>query len=323
MKLLVTGTSGFIGTSLCEAFGDREDFDIVGVDRRSPRERFARVRYVTGDLTDASFVGQLVIDANPDTIVHLAAQARVDPSLIAASPTYSDNVQTTLNLISAMEALGQRTNRFVYASSETVYGTTTEYPSRETSPLNPQSPYAASKAASELLVSRAFPQKSLILRSGMGYGPRSDPGAQVVARFITRALHDKPILFPRDSPPEGEPTRDVNFVGNFLEGLDLALRAGVSGVYNIASGREVSISELARAVVRKVGKGSIVCSETFRYRQGEAGARTWLDVSKARDRFGYRPRVALEQGLETTVRWYRSHLDYFEPQGAKVTVPVA
>ena len=292
---------------------------MVGVDRRTPRESFDDVTYVVGNLTDASFVRKLVSETQPDAIVHLAAQARVDPSLVTASPTYSDNVVATLNLIAAVEELGGRLNRFVYASSETVYGDTTEFPSKETSPLNPQSPYAASKAACELLVGRALPGKALILRSGMGYGPRSDPGAQVVGRFIRRASQGKPILFPRTPPPEGHPTRDINYVSNFLEGIELALRAGVTGTYNVASGREVSIPELADAVIRAVGMGSVLEAEGFAYRPGEAGARTWLDVSRARDDFGYRPRVQLEEGLRTTVGWYRSNPDYFGDERKEIS----
>ena len=323
MKLLVSGTSGFIGTSFCDRFSRSSSFDIVGVDRRPPRERFDTVAYAVGDLTDAAFVRALVSETEPDAIVHLAAQARVDPSLVSASPTYSDNVLATLNLIAAAEGQGVRLGRFVYASSETVYGGTTEYPSKETSPLNPQSPYAASKAACELLVSRGLPGKALILRSGMGYGPRSDPEAQVVGRFIRRALHGKPILFPRTPPPEGHPTRDVNYVGNFLEGIELALRAGVAGTYNVASGREVSIPELADAVIKAVGKGTVLEAEGFVYRQGEAGARTWLDVSKARDDFGYQPRVQLEEGLRATVDWYRSNWDYFNNERREISASLS
>ena len=307
----MTGTSGFIGTSLCERLAARTGFDVVGVDRRPPPECFPSIVYVDGDLTDTRFVRRLVQDAEPDAIVHLAAQARVDPSLLAAAPTYADNVTTTLNLIAALEGLSRQSCRFVYASSETVYGQTSRLPSTEDSPLNPQSPYAASKAACELLVTRALPRTALILRSGMGFGPRSDPSAQVVGRFISRALDNRPILFPKEDPRLGHPTRDTNFVGNFLDGLELALRAGATGTYNIASGREVSILDLAKSVIQATGTGAILRSDEFQYRAGEAGVRTWLDVSKGHDAFGYSPKVSLEDGLRPTVEWYRLHRDYF------------
>jgi nucleoside-diphosphate-sugar epimerase len=319
VKVLVTGTSGFIGTSFCERCAGKGPFDVVGVDRRPPRERFASVNYIRGDLTDGKFVRGLVTESDPDAIVHFAAQARVDPSLAAASPTYADNVVATLNLIEAAEDLGHRLTQFVYVSSETVYGDAPGYPCPETSPLNPQSPYAASKAACELLVSRALPGNALILRSGMGYGPRSDPSAQVVGRFICQALTGRPILFPKEMPRGEHPTRDVNYVSNFLDGLELALGARATGTFNVASGQEVSILDLANEVVKVVGKGSIECSDDFHYRAGEAGVRTWLDISKARDSFGYTPKVPLRSGLRTTVRWYASNPDYFE---APYLVPV-
>ena len=311
MKVLVTGTSGFIGASFCERCAGKGPFELVGVDRRPPRERFASMDYISGDLTDGKFVRRLVTNSEPEAIVHFAAQARVDPSLAAASPTYADNVVATLNLIEAAEDLGHRLTQFVYVSSETVYGDAPGYPCPEASPLNPQSPYAASKAACELLVSRALPENALILRSGMGYGPRSDPGAQVIGRFICRALTSRPILFPKVVPGGGHPTRDVNYVSNFLDGLELALGAGATGTFNVASGREVSILDLANEVVKVVGKGSIECSDDFHYRAGEAGVRTWLDISKARDSFGYTPKVPLRAGLKITARWYVSNPDYF------------
>ena len=260
----------------------------------------------------------------PEAIVHLAAQARVDPSLISAGPTYRDNVEATINLIAGAETLGNRLDRFVYASSETVYGAAPSYPTKENTPLNPGSPYAASKAACELLVTRALRERSLVLRSGMGYGPRSDPSAQVVGKFVTRALQDKPLRFPQDVPPEHHPTRDMNFVGNFLDGLELAVAADASGTYNVASGQEVSILALAELVVKLVGKGTVEFVSDFAYRPGEIGQRTWLDVSKARGAFGYHPKVQLPEGLRETIQWYRAHssiLPQAEPASPTVGGP--
>lgn len=316
MRVLVTGASGFIGTSFCERFGTDPGVEVVAVDRRAPMERFPRVEHVPADLCDGPAIRRVLERSEPEVIVHLAAQARVEPSLASVFPTYSDNVTGTVNLIGAAEHFTPKLERFVYASSETVYGPAARLPSDEASPLHPDSPYAASKAACELLVGRAFPQKALILRSGMGYGPRSDPSAQVVARFITRALRGRPILFPADSPAEGHPTRDVNHVSNFLDGLGLALSSGATGTFNIASGREVSILELAQSTVDAVGAGQIEFTSAFRYRRGEAGLRTWLSVEKAKHAFGYMPKVSLDHGLRSTIGWYRTHPDYFAERAA-------
>jgi nucleoside-diphosphate-sugar epimerase len=163
MKFLVTGTSGFIGTSYCDRFSNRHDHDIAGIDRLNPHERFGRVTYFSVDLRHSKAVSSLVKELEPEVIIHFAAQARVDPSLSSSVETYRDNVEGTINLIAAAEALGNRLDRFVYASSETVYGSSASYPTKEGAHLNPESPYAASKAASEFLVTRAFRERALVL----------------------------------------------------------------------------------------------------------------------------------------------------------------
>jgi UDP-glucose 4-epimerase len=117
MRFLVTGTSGFIGTSLCERLSSRSVHDVTGVDRLTPREVFDGVEYCHIELRNSNDVTGLVQEARPDVIVHLAAQARVDPSLRSAEPTYRDNVESTINLLAAAESLGNRLERFVYASS--------------------------------------------------------------------------------------------------------------------------------------------------------------------------------------------------------------
>jgi UDP-glucose 4-epimerase len=321
MRVLVTGTSGFIGTSFCERFARRGPFQVFGVDRLTPRNRVSGVQYHVIDLTYEYEVSSLVASVEPEVIVHLAAQARVDPSLASSRPTYSDNVVGTLSLLSACEKLGSKLQRFVYASSETVYGPASRYPVAEETPVNPQSPYAASKAACELLVGQALKEKALILRSGMGYGPRSDPRAQVVAKFATRALRDQPLFFPRDEPRGGHPTRDVNFVENFLDGLGQAVTASASGTFNVASGREVSILDIAHLVVDISGSGSVVFTPEFTYRPGEEGLRTWLDISKAKDAFGYSPRISLEEGLRRTIEWYRANPAYFDQDAPMASSP--
>jgi UDP-glucose 4-epimerase len=307
MRVLVTGSSGFIGTWLCETLA--ESHTLNGLDRDPPKTRVDNVSYLIADLRESEHVIEQVRRADPEVIVHLAAQARVEPSLDDPMGTYDDNVVGTINLIRAALGLGASFRKFVYASSETVYGPAGVYPTPEDVRPNPQSPYAASKAASELLVRAAFDGRTVVLRSGMGYGPRSDPRAQVVAKFISRALRDESLLFPAAAPPEGHPTRDLNYVSNFVDGVRLALEADVTGTFNIASGRELSILDLANAVVGRVGSGRVEFSQDYRYRRGEVGLRTWLDISKARGEFGYSPRVELSEGLDRTIRWMRGNGD--------------
>jgi len=274
---------------------------VHGLDRRDPKGRVENVVYDRVELLEPDQLSAQVRKADPEAIVHLAAQVRIEDSFADPSATYNDNVVGTVNLIRAGLGLGAKLRRFVYVSSETVYGPAAVYPTPEDAGVNPQSPYAASKAASEFLIRGAFEGRALILRSGMCYGPRSDPRFQVVARFIERALRDEALLFPASLPAADHPTRDLNYVANLVDGLRLAVESDATGTYNIAGGREVSILDLAKAVVGRVGSGRVEFSPNFRYRRGEEGLRTWLDISKAKDAFGYAPRVELTEGLDRTI----------------------
>ncbi len=312
-RVLVTGTSGFIGTSFCERNAGR--YAITGVDCRDPTERFRGVEYENCDLRNRNHILRLVQEHEPEVILHLAAQARVDPSIADPVGTYRSNVDSTVNLLEAAMSLPRNLDRFVYVSSETVYGPSSSYPVDEETPLRPQSAYAASKAAAEFLVRNTHGLRFLVLRSGMGYGPRSNPRQQVVAKFISRALDGEPLFFPAGVPAISHPTRDVNYVDNFVDGVTQAIDDGAEGVFNLGSGRELSVLELAHEIVKIVGSGAISFDAGFRYRPGELGLRTWLDISRARDAFGYSPRVGLRDGLNRTVGWMRKHPSYWEGNG--------
>lgn len=311
MRLLVTGSSGFIGTNFCDRFRNSRQYDLVAVDCREPRERFPHVKYVTTDLRDRQAVRRLVLAEEPGVIVHLAAQARVEPSLLNPIDTYDRNVVATLNLLDATLQLRNKLECFFYASSETVYGPSDRYPTPEDSLLRPQSAYAASKAACELLVRNTNGLPHLIFRSAMGYGPRSNPREQVVAKFIAKALRQEPILFPQDVPAHRHPTRDVNYVQNYLDAMEQALAAGAEGIFNVGSGEETSILDLASEIVELVGRGSIAFDAYFLYRPGEIGLRTWLDTSRANEAFGYQPKISRKEGLLGTLNWLSRNQGYW------------
>ncbi len=322
MRALVTGTSGFIGTNLCERFSSSRRYELIGVDCRQPRERFPHVKYVCVDLRDRHAVRDFILSEEPEVIVHLAAQARVEPSLVDPIDTYDRNVLATMNLLDAALALGNRLECFVYASSETVYGPSDRYPTPEDAPLRPQSAYAASKAACEFLVRNANGLPHLIFRSAMGYGPRSNPKEQVVAKFIVKALSGKPILFPEGLAESRHPTRDINHVHNYLDAMERALAAGARGTYNVGSGHETSILELARRIVALSGTGSLAFDAAYAYRPGELGLRTWLDTRNAEEAFGYRPKLSLDEGLRGTTAWYADHPEFWSATHEVVSVPL-
>ena len=322
MRVLVTGSSGFIGTNVCERFRRSSQYELVGVDCREPKETFPGIEYVSGDLRDREAVRELVLDREPEVIVHLAAQARVEPSLVDPIGTYDRNVLATVNLLDAALALPRKLECFFYASSETVYGLSDRYPTPEDASLRPQSAYAASKAACELLVRNVNGLPHLIFRSAMGYGPRSNPREQVVAKFIAKALSDEPIRFPRGLAKSQHPTRDINHVQNYLDAMEKALAASARGTYNVGSGQETSILDLAKRIVELARSGSLAFDPTYAYRPGEVGLRTWLDTRKAEAAFGYRPRVSLDEGLRATLAWYGYHPDYWSSAQQAVPAPL-
>ncbi len=149
-------------------------------------------------------------------------------------------------------------------------------------------------------------------------GPRSPPHAQVVSKFIVKALEGKPLSFPAGNIVH--PTRDINPVWNFVEGMKLVLESKATGVYNIASGREISILTVAERVLDAVGKHQaedlsmlLKFSPEFKYRENEEGMRTCLNIEKARRELGYDPKVTFEDALPPTIEWLeKNYPQYWE-----------
>jgi len=331
LKILVTGTSGFIGTSLAEFFSQRSNYQVYGLDLYPPKERFDEVTYFQTDLVtghgstvaDSRWTGErrwledIFREYPPDAVVHMAAQARVDPSLVDPFGTYLTNVVATLNL-AKMCADRTPSAHFVYASSEAIYGQATHYPTTENENFRPISPYASSKIASDVMIQQLndrLGMKTCVLRSGMGMGPRSSPKEQVVSKFIVKALENKPLMFPEGNVVH--PTRDVNPVQNFVEAARLVLESKATGVYNIASGRELSILTIAQQIVEAVQKRlgkpitGVEFSPAFKYRENEEGMRTCLSIDKARRDLGYEPKWTFEEALGPTIEWLIANKDNY------------
>jgi UDP-glucose 4-epimerase len=250
-------------------------------------------------------------------------------------------VDGTINVLeAARRAAGLKT--LVTTSSETVYGAVETYPTpEELGPGKPLSMYAASKAAADLLTQQ-FPApkgaRFLVARSAMGAGPRSSPSEQVVSRFVQNSLQGKPLKFPGERkwvstpgtlsigtmPAHGHwenvsvnvahPTRDVSPALNFVHGVDLILQTpdAKGPVYNLGSGTEINILELAERVIKTLGEGSLEYDPAFSYRPGEVGYRTALSIEKARKDLGYESIVTLEDAVRLTAQWMRECPNYFE-----------
>jgi len=307
VKILVTGTSGFVGTTFCEYF--HKKYDLVGVDWNPPKEKFPNVKYYQADILDLNQLKEVFFKENPSRVIHFAAQARIEASLINPMGTFQINVAGTINMLQMAKLLNL--DQFIYVSSEVIYGKADSYPCKEIQSFKPDSPYAASKVSGDVITQNAKGVNWVVARPGMGYGPRSNPKEQIVARFISNVINGKPLRFPADKTVV-HPTRDINYIGNFMVGLRLLIEKDARGIYNLGSGRETSILELAEIVVKVLKKGEIVFDPNFHYRLGEEGMRTCLDISKARAELGYEPEVKLEDGIYVTYVWMKENLNYWE-----------
>lgn len=309
-RIVITGSNGFIGTTLREHFHEDSDHEIVGLDRAPPKEAFPEQTLDLCDLLHRDRLEELLRWYQPDHVLHMAAQARVGPSMDDPLATYDLNVRATLNVLDACQAT--RVPHLVVASSEAIYGDARQFPTAENSDFRPINPYAASKVAADVLTQQ-FNRTNVdtcVARSGMGWGPRSNPAEQVVAKFIIQSLQDDTLKFPRGDVVH--PTRDLNYVKDFARGINAIVDQHATGVYNLSGGREYSVLEIAENIVSHTGLGEVAFTDEFEYREGEEGFRTWMDVSKAAEDLGHKPKYHLEPGspaLEEAVNWYKEHID--------------
>jgi UDP-glucose 4-epimerase len=309
----VTGAAGFVAGNLIpklvEAGHAVRGFDVVAPDgawRIAKEVEAKQVDYrwkSTVDLESADLDGV-------DALVHLAAQA--DVPLGIASPRFTSiaNIDSTLRIwdvLSKRKLEGRPVPRVIHMSSESVYGVVPadRQPITEEVPGNPTNAYAATKLAAETIAKAYAAQFGLpltILRSTTLYGPGSRT-KQVVPIFIRQALRGQDITVEGD----GSSTRDFNYVGNMVDGIGLALaNPSALGTFNIGSGREVSVGELAQAAVDAVNRLRATPSKVTYgpWRAGEQGVKLRISIEKARSVLGYEPRTTFEEGLAETVRYW-------------------
>lgn len=307
MKILVTGVSGFFGVNFYTRFNKK--YEIIGIDKRSPPQEFPNLTFYRVNILSVPRLYKVFKEERPDKVVHFAAQSHINESLLNPIETYRNNVIGTINLLHIAKKMN--ITQFIYISSDIIYGKAKRYPCKENHSINPDNPYAASKAAGDFLTQNITGIRCAVLRPGLSFGPWSDPMSNVVAKFLWNVIHDKPLLFPADKNIK-HPTRDINYIENTIDGIELAIEKNAYGVYNIGSGREISILDLAEKIINITGKGKIVFDPNFKYRFKEIGMRTWLDINKAQTELGYRPKVSLEDGLKKTYEWMLKNLSRYE-----------
>jgi dTDP-glucose 4,6-dehydratase len=327
VRLLVTGGAGFIGSNfvrraLAGAYPGLADADVVVLDLRTyagtltnltPVLDMPRLRFVEGDIRDAGLVADLM--AATDAVVHFAAESHVDRSITGAADFISTNVTGTQVLLQA--ALDAGVERFVHVSTDEVYGSIEHGSWPETHPLEPNSPYAASKASSDLLVRayhRTYALPACITRCSNNYGPHQFP-EKVIPLFVTNLLDGGTVPLYGD----GLNVRDWLHVDDHCQGIALVLADGRPGeVYNIGGGTELTNRELTYRLLDAIGADESRI-QPVADRLGH-DRRYSVDWTKIATELGYAPRVHFETGLTETVRWYTENRAWWEPLKAEAGI---
>jgi dTDP-glucose 4,6-dehydratase len=308
--VLVTGGCGFIPSNLIRHLLAHTPYDVVSLDALTyagSTDNLAdvlgheRLSFVHGDIRDPELVRDVV--AEIDVIVNAAAESHVEKSILeGASEFVTTNVEGTQILLDAI----RRTpvERFILISSSEVYGTAESDPMGEEHPLNPRSPYAATKAGGDRLAYSYYVTYGLpivIIRPFNNYGPYQHP-EKVIPRFITQALRDQPLTIHGD----GRASRDWLYVDDDAEAIERAIEADLGDVagevINVATGVDLSVAEIAAAVLAGLGK-----PDTLRINVAERLGQVDRHIGstgKAERLLGWRARTAFEQGLERTIAWY-------------------
>ncbi|MDP3735617.1 MAG: NAD-dependent epimerase/dehydratase family protein [bacterium] len=311
MSILITGIAGFIGSNFAKRFmRARPRVPVIGIDDLSNGRAEVVPQDATlyrGSICDRELLARVFRNHSPSYIFHFAALPRVAYSVEHPHETAETNVLGTIALLEA--AAKHHVKRFIFSSSSSVYGNTTQLPTRESTPANPRSPYALQKYLCELLCqqwSKLYGLDTVCLRYFNVYGPGQhgdSPYSTVIAAWLETLFTNgakTPYL-----EGDGGQSRDFCYVDDVAEANILAMRAAkpFSGMaINVAGGTSVSLSDLHSLIERSTGKPLEL--ERRPPRIGDVRA-TRADTHKARRLLGFRARTPLKEGLARTVRWFQ------------------
>ena len=314
--ILVTGGCGFIGSNFIRyQLSEYSDISITNLDKLTYAgnlenlkefESHTGYKFVRGDIADSEFVNSLLESTKFDAVINFAAESHVDRSILDSGPFIQTNIVGTQVLLDAFRK--QNINRFVQVSTDEVYGSLgAEGLFTEETPIAPNSPYSASKAAADLLVRsyiKTFDLPAIITRCSNNYGPYQFP-EKLIPLFISNAIEDKAL------PIYGAGTnvRDWIHVLDHCRGIDAALRKGEVGqVYNFGGNAEMQNIEITRVLLNLLEKPESL----IKYVTDRPGhdLRYAIDCRKAESELGWKPETEFQSGLEATIKWYQVNLDW-------------
>jgi len=317
MKILVTGGAGFIGSAFVRLLIAETDHSVVNLDlltyagnleNLAPVDHSQRYRFVHGNICDGKLVDKVLQEEKPDAIVHFAAESHVDRSILSPEPVIETNFRGTFTLLDS--ARRNPLARFVHVSTDEVYGSLEQpHDATEEYPLNPSSPYSASKAGSDLLARSYFVTYKLpvmITRASNNYGPYQFP-EKLIPLMIANAFADRPLPVYGD----GMQVRDWLFVDDHCRGILSVLEQGQVGeIYNVGGNRSLPNLDVVHQILALTGKPESL----IQYVKDRPGhdRRYALSSEKLTKATGWEPLVDFEAGLAKTIDWYRTNSAWVE-----------
>ena len=314
MKLLVTGGLGFIGSNfIIKILEQKSDFEVVNVDAQlsgADKRNLSRIennknyQFVNGNITNKRLMEELI--SKCDAVVNFAAESFVDRSINNADPFLVSNIRGTFTIL---DIITKQKKRMIHISTDEVFGSLSKGSADEQTKFNPSSPYAATKAAAELLInsfSVTHNSDVVITRCTNNYGPRQFP-EKLIPKTIILAKQGRNIPIYGN----GKNLRDWIFVDEHCDAVYEILINGKSGqAYNISANNEISNIQIVNKILEIMGKSDDLI-EFVEDRPGH-DQRYSLDSSKIKNELGWSTKINFEEGIRKTIEWYEKNFSYYE-----------